>query len=751
MFSFVSPQRGEMVAVSAASAVLNGRDRFCLDPPRGCCTRRALPLIYKIMANWISKVLPFLLLSTAVLADDRVDRLSEDYREWLEMEVVYIITDLERDIFLDLETREERTSFIEAFWNRRDPNPATLENEFQIEHYRRLDFATKTLGRETPRPGWRTDRGRYYIILGEPAEIQRYDGYGELVGTELWIYRGEPNDGLPPRFNLMFYQDNDLGEYRLYDPVSDGPQAILRGGYTGQNYQVNQHQGMKVIAGISLDLARAVLTVDLTENTGYDMYSGRNEIDPLELQLRPAMNVSRTMANIEMSPTRRVDTRDLEGFKRYGDRVSADYSFKFFPSRSVHAVLYGPEAIPFLHFGFEIDPSNFTLETDDQGTRHYTTLEVDLEVRDLEGRPVAFNLNQPLLQLSGSQFQEASSYPIAYRDNYPLIPGDFKVSIVLKNRATKDYTATEFDLHVPGVEPGKPALSDIVLGYDGENVMAADATTHRAFQIGSVEIYPAAENAFALGATASAFVQVLNSEVGQKLHFQILDSELAVMDEEIVDAKEGGIVQEMALLGLDGGFYTMRAQLVGADGSVLASKLTPLTVSPRSDVARPAFIYRHSFNTEVPGFLEVTTGNELMASGQIEAAKTAFEKAVAIDNPQLPVARWRLASLVLFERDADRVLELLTPLEETFPNEYEVVEGLGFAYYIKQDYARAMEYFERSAGIRSPDTTALNALGDCYERVGETEKAKQLYQRSLELQPDQEGVQARLAGLSGGE
>ncbi len=702
------------------------------------------------MANRIVKTLLFLLVSFAAVADERIDRLSEDYREWLEMEVVYIITDIEKDIFLGLETREERTRFIEAFWNRRDLDRATLENEFQLEHYRRLDFANKNLGRETPRPGWRTDRGRMYIILGEPVEIQNFDGYSELVATELWIYRGEPNDGLPPRFNLMFYKDNDIGEYELYDPVSDGPQAILRAGYAGQNYQVNQNSAMPIITNISLDLARATLTIDLTENTGYDMFSGRNQIDPIELNIRPAMNASRTMANIEMLPTRKVDTRDLEGFKRFGHKVTADYSFKFFPSRSVYAVLYGPEATPFLHFGFEIDPSHFTLESNEDGTRHYTTLDVDLEVRDLQGRAVAYNLNQPLLQLSGSQFQEASSYPIAYRDNYPLIPGNYKVSIVLKNRATKDYTATEFDLYVPGIEEDKPSLSDVVLGYDGENAMT-DATTHRAFQVGSVEIYPAAENAFAMGSTTSAFVQVLNAEPGQKLHFQILGAEMEVMDEQIIDAEEGGVVQEMALLGLDGGFYTLRVQIVGPDGAVLASKLAPLTVSPRNEVARPAFIYRHSFNTEIPGYLDVTLGNELMASGQVEAAKAAFEKAVAIDNPQLPVARWRLASIVLFDRDADRALELLTPLEQDFPNEYEVVEGLGFAYYIKQDYARAKDYFERSAGIRTPDTTALNALGDCYERAGENEKAKELYQRSLELQPDQKGVQARLAGLSGGE
>ena len=699
----------------------------------------------------IAKSLPVLLISIQALvwSDERADKLSDDYRTWLEQQVNLIITDIEKDIFLDLQTREERDRFIEAFWARRDPDPATLENEFQVEHYRRLDHANTILARDTSRPGYRTDRGRYYIMLGEPAEIQRYDGHNDVVSIELWIYRGDTALGLPPRFNLMFYKDNDIGEYELYHPYADGPQAILRSGTASQYYQVNQHLAIDVLEQVSVDLARASLTIDLTENTGYSMFAARNTIDPIELQVRPAMNTDRTLANIEMSPTRNVDTRDLEGYKRFGHRVTADYSFKFFPSRSVHAVLYGPENVPFLHFGLEIEPSHFTLESDEKGSRHYTTVDVDLEIRDLEGRPVAYNLNQPLLQMSASQFDRARSFPLAYRDNYPLIPGDYKVSIVLKNRATKDYTATEFDLHVPAVAKGKAALSDLVLGYGGEDALT-EATTHRTFQIGSMEVYPSAQNTFTIGSTVHVFIQAIGVSSGQEIRFQILDSEQKLIEEEKIEAAEGANVQEMPLLGLDAGFYILRAQLVGSDGSVLTTSDAPFTVSPRNEVARPAFIYRHSFNTDVPGFLDMTLGNQLMASGRVEEAKASFEKAVAWNNPQLPMARWRLAGIVLYDRDAERAIDLLAPLEKDFPNEYEVIEGLGFAYYIKEKYDRAKDYLEHSSTIRLPDTTALNALGDCYERLGDVGKAKELYKRSLELKPDQTGVLARLAGLSGG-
>ncbi len=78
------------------------------------------------------------LLAGATHADERVDRLSPEQRQWLEVEAIYLITDFEKESFLSIEAMDVRDAFIEAFWNRRDPNPATLENEFKVEHFRRM-------------------------------------------------------------------------------------------------------------------------------------------------------------------------------------------------------------------------------------------------------------------------------------------------------------------------------------------------------------------------------------------------------------------------------------------------------------------------------------------------------------------------------------------------------------------------------------------------------------------------------------
>ncbi|MGH9582681.1 MAG: GWxTD domain-containing protein, partial [Bryobacteraceae bacterium] len=67
--------------------------------------------------------------------------LSGPWKKWLNEDVVYIITDQEKQAFKRLRTDEERQQFVEEFWRRRDPTPDTEENEYEEEHYRRIAYA----------------------------------------------------------------------------------------------------------------------------------------------------------------------------------------------------------------------------------------------------------------------------------------------------------------------------------------------------------------------------------------------------------------------------------------------------------------------------------------------------------------------------------------------------------------------------------------------------------------------------------
>ena len=104
------------------------------------------------------------------------EELKGTYKTWLNEEVPYIITEEERRAFMSLSNDEEREAFIENFWQRRNPNPDSAENEFREEHYRRIAYANEHFA--AGKPGWKTDRGRIYIMWGAADSIDSHPSGG---------------------------------------------------------------------------------------------------------------------------------------------------------------------------------------------------------------------------------------------------------------------------------------------------------------------------------------------------------------------------------------------------------------------------------------------------------------------------------------------------------------------------------------------------------------------------------------------
>ena len=150
--------------------------------------------------------------------------VSKVYKKWLDEDVVYIITDEERAAFKQLSNDEERDNFIEAFWQRRDPTPDTEENEFKEEHYQRIAYANEHFAAGVP--GWKTDRGRIYIVFGKPDEIESHpsggtyerpmeEGGGETstYPFEQWRYRYI--EGIGQEVIIEFVDPCMCGEYHM--------------------------------------------------------------------------------------------------------------------------------------------------------------------------------------------------------------------------------------------------------------------------------------------------------------------------------------------------------------------------------------------------------------------------------------------------------------------------------------------------------------------------------------------------------
>jgi GWxTD domain-containing protein len=150
--------------------------------------------------------------------------LSKPYKKWLEEDVVYIITDEERAAFKQLSNDEERDNFIEAFWQRRDPTPDTEENEYKEEHYQRIAYANEHFAAGVP--GWKTDRGRIYIVFGKPDEIESHpsggtyerpmdEGGGETSTFPFEDWRYRYIEGIGQEVIIEFVDDCMCGAYEM--------------------------------------------------------------------------------------------------------------------------------------------------------------------------------------------------------------------------------------------------------------------------------------------------------------------------------------------------------------------------------------------------------------------------------------------------------------------------------------------------------------------------------------------------------
>jgi len=150
--------------------------------------------------------------------------LSKQYKKWLEEDVVWIISDEERAAFKQLSNDEERDSFIEAFWQRRDPTPDTEENEYKEEHYQRIAYANEHFAAGIP--GWKTDRGRIYIMYGKADEVESHpsggtyerpmeEGGGETstYPFEQWRYRYL--EGIGQEVIIEFVDTCMCGDYHM--------------------------------------------------------------------------------------------------------------------------------------------------------------------------------------------------------------------------------------------------------------------------------------------------------------------------------------------------------------------------------------------------------------------------------------------------------------------------------------------------------------------------------------------------------
>ena len=425
--------------------------------------------------------------------------LGEAYKHWLDEDVVYIIAPEERTAFLQLSTNEEREQFIEQFWLRRSSNPDLPDNDFKEEHYRRIAYANEHYASGIP--GWKTDRGRMYIIWGPADEVDSHPSGGtydrpmeEGGGTtstypwEKWRYRYLQDIG--ENIELEFVDPTGSGEYHLTMDPSE-KDALLHVPGAGLSQLESMGMASKTDRFTRSDGTNLPKTMGGTP-------ASMDEFNRLEL-----------FAKVQRPPA--VKFKDLEAIvtsRIVRDQVRFNWRPDFLKVTSESVLVPISIQIPNSQLSF----------TNKEGV-HSATLNIFGRVSSLTGRVVQTFEDAVSRDFPDSLFQQSVKLSSIYQKAIPLRPGLYRLDLVIKDVQSGNVGVVNSRLVVPRYEDEKLEASSLILadGNKLEHVPSKQIGTGQ-FVIGSTKVVPRLEGDFNTGEKLGIYLQLYNLKVDEKTH-----------------------------------------------------------------------------------------------------------------------------------------------------------------------------------------------------------------------------------------
>ena len=482
--------------------------------------------------------------------------LETPYRKWLSEDVTYIITDEERQAFKKLATDDERQSFIEQFWFRRDPTPDTIENEYKEEHYRRIAYANERFASGIP--GWKADRGRIYITFGPPDEIESHPSGGtyqrpteEGGGTtstypfEQWRYRYI--EGVGQDVVIEFVDTSQSGEYRMTMDPSEKDALI---NVPGAGLTNLEQQGL------------ASKTDRFTRTDGTRLGTGNQ---PLPSRLNQFERLQR-FANLQKAP--KIKFRDLEAV------VNSTIKYNLLPMDT---------KIDFIRQTENSVQTNITLQFPrrelqfkDKGGMSEAAVNIYARVSTLSRRPVQVFEDVVTIPIPTEMLSKAVDGSSIYQKSIPLPPGTYRLNIVAKDVIGGNVVNHEMALNVPRFEEGALATSSLILADLIEKVPTRSIGTGQ-FVVGSTKVRPRLNESFKREERMGIYLQLYNfgqkegsNKPDGKVEYEIVrngtNQKILSFEEELnkIDGSsfyQTTIEKILPLNGLDPGSYTLHIKV----------------------------------------------------------------------------------------------------------------------------------------------------------------------------------------------
>lgn len=438
--------------------------------------------------------------------------LKKAYKDWLEKDVTYVITDEERKAFKKLATDDERERFIEEFWRRRDPDPDTDENEFKEEYYERIAYANEHFASGIP--GWKSDRGRIWIMYGKPDERETHPSGGSYDRPS---YEGGGNTTTYP-FEIWFYRYlAGVGsgvEIEFVDPTGSGEYRIAR--------SPDEKDAMLNIPGAGLTLSEQLGLTDKAQRVG-----GMGGIGNNNYTREQDSPFSRLQLLADLSRPPQVKFNDLASAVNTGvieeNPLNFDVRVDFFRQSDERVIT-----------AITIQVQNKDLVFQDSGGLQQARINIFGRITSVAGRRAGVFEDPVITTATAEELSDAKDRKSAYQKAVALPPGTYKVDVIVRDVASGATGVRHIALPVPKYDPQKLSTSTLVLAAKLENM--GDRPAVGQFVIGQAKVIPNVSGIYRRGEPVGVYMQVYNAGIDQTTLRPSVDVEYALLK----DGKEVG-------------------------------------------------------------------------------------------------------------------------------------------------------------------------------------------------------------------
>ncbi len=496
--------------------------------------------------------------------------LDSAYRQWLTEDVTYIISPDERNAFLQLDTNEEREQFIEQFWLRRSNNPDLPDNDFKEEHYRRIAYANEHYASGIP--GWKTDRGRMYIMWGPADEVESHptggtydrpmEEGGGSTSTYPWeTWRWRYLEGIGENVIIEFVDPSGSGEYHMTMDPSE-KDALLH--VPGAGLSLMESMGMASKTdrftrsdGTNLPRTMGGTPASMDEFNRLELYSKVNK--PPEVKFK----------DLEAVVTSRI-VRDQVHFNWRADYLKVTNDTVLVP--------------------VTVQVPNSQLSFQAKDGIHSATINIFGRVTTLTGRVVQTFEDSVSRDFPDSLYQQSLKLQSIYQKAVPLRPGLYRLDLVIKDVQSGNVGVVNSRLQVPRYEDEKLEASSLILADQIEHVPAKQIGSGQ-FVLGSSKVRPRLEGDFTTADKLGIYMQVYNLKPDDKTHKSSATFQFTVRKgkEQIMQFKETSeemkqtgdqvtIERLLPLATLSPGKYSLEVNAIDSLSNQTISKTADFTV-----------------------------------------------------------------------------------------------------------------------------------------------------------------------------